>query len=67
MIAINSDVTVSGKIIGWISDYKDEQGNEHITYSVTLPSGKCIRIDESDVKSYHPYQAPPETDERRGQ
>ena len=67
MIEIGSDVVVSGKINGWVSTYSDEIGETCTIYDVILRSGDRIRVRESDIKSYHPYQPIPEVDERKGQ
>ena len=67
MIGIGDDVTISGKVAGWESTYINiETGKRITTYNVILPSGERIKVHEADIKSYHPYQPIPETDERKG-
>ena len=67
MIGIGDDVIISGKVDGWETTYLTDTGRRITTYDVILRSGNHIRVQESDIKSYHPYQPIPESDERRGQ
>ena len=64
---IGDDVIISGKIVGWISAYRDIHGETQIKWDVVLPSGKRVFVQESDIKAYHPFHPIPEKDERRGQ
>lgn len=59
MIGIGDDVIISGKVIK-IYDNGD--------LNIELRSGDImVSVRESDLKSYHPYQPIPETDERKGE
>lgn len=63
MIGIGDDVIISGKVI------KLPYGNQldGTKYYIRLRSGDIIHVLPEDIKSYHPYQPIPETDERKGQ
>ena len=59
MIGVGDDVIISGKVIK-IYDNGD--------LNIELRSGDImVSVREYDIKSVHPYQPIPETDERRGQ
>lgn len=63
MIGIGDDVIISGKVVAKIESVIDDA--EYLL--VKFKNGQIIYFTESDIKSYHPYQPIPESDERRGQ
>ena len=63
MIEPGSDVVISGKV-EWVSPGTQFYVTE---YGVRMRSGRLVRIAESEIVAYHPYQPIPETDERKGQ
>ena len=56
MIEPGSDVVISGKML--------YQSGEYLV--IELKSGCKVVCEDRDIKSYHPYQPIPETDERKG-